>query len=341
MKIAFTSCFSATAYPVSQPVWAQIAAQQPNALVLLGDSVYNDVPPKPDEAGHSHPSESGYQDHAFAVHLHRRYQKQLGISEFARLIAQVPTYAIWDDHDFLWNDTGAADATRPANLGKALYSANLLSCWRQALRGTQAFPASVVDARVQNGYAPPLKASSYDAWMPGYSKVDLAPGVVLHLTDNRSWRGKEPGSMLGTAQKAQIQAVITAQPTAIHLLASGSTINASSENWLKYASDVQWLGTLAGQYRILVLSGDIHKNAWHSYPTNTTHQLFEATSSGAAIDFLGVNKTGKRNRLGRYEQRFGLLDIQSSHIEVSFFDQGSLDPSCPTRRIRADFSGVS
>lgn len=43
MNIAFTSCMSTRALAV-QPVWGQIASKHPDALVLLGDSVYMDVP---------------------------------------------------------------------------------------------------------------------------------------------------------------------------------------------------------------------------------------------------------------------------------------------------------
>ena len=42
MKLAFTSCMSFTVF-AQQPVWDQIAAQRPDRLLLLGDSVYTDI----------------------------------------------------------------------------------------------------------------------------------------------------------------------------------------------------------------------------------------------------------------------------------------------------------
>ena len=103
-KLAFTSCASATAYPHSQPVWAQIAAESPDALVLLGDSIYIDVP-----------GQVPLGDHEFAVHVHQLYQRQLAIPEFRALVARVGlrSFAIWDDHDFLWNDVLGKEARRP------------------------------------------------------------------------------------------------------------------------------------------------------------------------------------------------------------------------------------
>jgi hypothetical protein len=46
LKIAFASCATAQYFP-SQPVWTHITAQSPDVLVLLGDSVYFDVPVDP------------------------------------------------------------------------------------------------------------------------------------------------------------------------------------------------------------------------------------------------------------------------------------------------------
>jgi glyoxylase-like metal-dependent hydrolase (beta-lactamase superfamily II) len=39
MKIAFTSCMSFTVF-AQQPVWDQIAAQRPDRLLLLGDTLH-------------------------------------------------------------------------------------------------------------------------------------------------------------------------------------------------------------------------------------------------------------------------------------------------------------
>ena len=42
MKIAFASCMCTRVFS-DQPVWEQVAAQKPDRLVLLGDSVYLDI----------------------------------------------------------------------------------------------------------------------------------------------------------------------------------------------------------------------------------------------------------------------------------------------------------
>ena len=69
MRIAFASCMSAQVFP-QQPVWDWIAARNPDGLVLLGDSIYLDVP-----LDGPHPS--AMDDDSFARHALQRYQAQL------------------------------------------------------------------------------------------------------------------------------------------------------------------------------------------------------------------------------------------------------------------------
>lgn len=54
--------------------------------------------------------------------------------------------------------------------------------------------------------------------------------------------------------------------------------------------------------------------------------LWEATSSGAAVNFnpLGQPEPG-RDILGSYTERFGLLDISQSGVEVRFYAHGAPD----------------
>lgn len=67
MRIAFASCIATAVFP-RQPVWAWIQAAAPDFLVLLGDSIYLDVP-----ITTVHPSTMS--DQEFAEHLHRQYSQ--------------------------------------------------------------------------------------------------------------------------------------------------------------------------------------------------------------------------------------------------------------------------
>ena len=82
--IAFGGCAGYT--PANERMWDTIAAHAPQALLLLGDNVYIDLPEQP----------GPFHDYAY-------YQRQ-SRPEFRRLVSSTPVYAIWDDHDAAFDD---------------------------------------------------------------------------------------------------------------------------------------------------------------------------------------------------------------------------------------------
>ena len=87
-RIAFGSC---NHHLAPQHMWAQIAAQRPQAFLLIGDNVYGDTNWDAD-------AELGSLRSAYAV--------QAAHPEFAEFRAKVPMMVTWDDHDFGLNDAG-------------------------------------------------------------------------------------------------------------------------------------------------------------------------------------------------------------------------------------------
>ena len=91
------------------------------------------------------------------------------------------------------------------------------------------------------------------------------------------------------------------------------------ENWMDCASEHKKLLALAAEFRILMLSGDIHENriappyAKPGAPPGG-RCMFEITSSGAAL------RTGVT--LGALQCNWGLLDIDSTTIRVQLSQLG-------------------
>jgi alkaline phosphatase D len=79
IRIAFGGC--ARYWPDHELVWDTIRIRRPDAFMILGDNVYLDIP---DRTGPFH-------DYT--------YDQRQARPEFRRLVAGVPVYAIWDDHD--------------------------------------------------------------------------------------------------------------------------------------------------------------------------------------------------------------------------------------------------
>ena len=82
--IAFGGCAGYT--PANERMWDTIATHAPQALLLLGDNVYIDLPEQP----------GPFHDYTY-------YQRQ-SRPEFRRLVSSAPVYAIWDDHDAAVDD---------------------------------------------------------------------------------------------------------------------------------------------------------------------------------------------------------------------------------------------
>ncbi len=83
-RLAFGGCAGYT--PAAEKIWLKILEEDPDALFLLGDNVYVDLPEMP----------GPFHDYTY----YRRYSRP----EYRELISRVPVYAIWDDHDAAIDD---------------------------------------------------------------------------------------------------------------------------------------------------------------------------------------------------------------------------------------------
>lgn len=313
MKIAFTSCMCAQVFK-DQPVWEQIAVHQPEHLVLLGDSIYLDiaVPAYPGNPGLPISPQDMDED-TFMRHLFARYTAQLDQPQFAGLVRQMPpgsVFSIWDDHDFLWNDACGAEYTQGMiQRRKVMLSTAYQEAYRHALAQSLApgsFPDSYIDAAFLDPGQPPLTTPS----------INLGSKIRLHLSDGRTYRTRtwlisdSKRTLFGREQQERIGSAIKSEPDAIHLFASGSTLS----GWKHYHTDLQWLKKLAAKSRILVLSGDIHRNDVDIVQGTGGFPIHEATASGAAVCYAVV--------LGKKQENFGLLEIDENNLSVQLFHKG-------------------
>jgi alkaline phosphatase D len=89
-RFAFGSCNHQSA---SQHMWDQIARQNPQAFLMIGDNVYGD---------------NAWDGDAALESLRVSYAEQAAHPEFAAFRARFPMMATWDDHDYGLNDKGAS-----------------------------------------------------------------------------------------------------------------------------------------------------------------------------------------------------------------------------------------
>ncbi len=307
MRIAFVSCVFTRVFG-SQPVWDWIRAQQPDQLVLLGDSLYLDL------KGPQDPRDMD--DAAFAQHLLTLYQELLAQPQFAALVKSLPAgavHAIWDDHDFLWNNACGAEM-HPVHSVKLRCSTVLHEAFRRALARRLAlgsFPAHLAAANLHN----PALASQVPLSTPS---IALPENTWLHLSDGRTHRtrtwllAESKRTLLGRVQRDALSAAVRAAPQALHLLASGSTL----AGYARYERDWRWLTGLAAQHRLLVLSGDLHRNALDAFHAGGL-PLHESTSSGAAVRDAVI--------VGASRQNHGLLDVDVHTVTTRLYKRNVLE----------------
>lgn len=227
MKLAVASC-AKLQQTNPQPVWAEIMAERPDVLLLLGDNIYLD------KDNHSVPA-------ALAAELRARYRDQFAEPNFGALLSDLRArggelLAIYDDHDFLGNDRYGGDHD-PA-LGIAA---------RQEF--VRAFEPARTGEDVYN-----------------LRRIGPADIVVLDARFYRrspSQSGGDRDAVLGAKQWAWFEQAVAAS-TADYLVVASSTTGHTwgNESWEQYPGAFARLRSLLGGRRgALLLTGDVHRNA--------------------------------------------------------------------------------
>ena len=283
MKIAFASCTNLDHYP-EQTVWADIAAQQPDYLFLLGDNIYMDFWPKLGEP-------EKWPVDRFEREMRQRYTEQWAQPHFAALLAQVRqrqgqgggVYGTWDDHDFAWDDANG----RHVELAKKRIAARLFAEFMQT---------PVSDNGIQ--HAVPL----HHAGQP--------VGKAIFL-DTR-WHRDEPGDhndLLGEDQFRFLQAELL-HPLPLTLICAGTPQRRKGAGWAGYKRDLLRFRQLLGKRKTIMLSGDLHENEFN--PPSGDTEMYEIVSSGAAV---------KKAKLIGKRRNHGLLDWTPQRTRITLFDK--------------------
>jgi alkaline phosphatase D len=228
-----------------QDIFAPIALFRPDLFLFLGDNHYGD---------------------ATQLDSHRWHELNLRASGRGPLLASVPTLAIWDDHDFLGNDS---DGT---------YTGGDVA--RRAFTELWANPAYGEDGEgvyFRHSYG------DVDFFMlDGRSDRDPQDGTV--------WFGDPEGrpSLLGARQTTWLLEQLRASTATFKVVAVGSqwTTNGNADSWASFLEARDAIFDAIAEYRIegvVLLSGDRHRSEFRLLPRpETAYALPELTSSPMA-----------------------------------------------------------
>ena len=313
-RIAFGSCAEAGK---PQPVWDPILARKPDLFVFLGDNIYADT-----------------RDMAA---MKREYAKLAAQPGFAKLRADTPVVAIWDDHDFGENDAGGdypqKDASRQVFLDFWEEPADSPRRDRDGVYAAYVFgpPGRRVqvilpDLRYnRTAMLPAEYPGGYEAWARKRAATGLPlPGPYVRNPDPKA-------TMLGERQWQWLEHQLEV-PAELRLFGSSVQVLADFtgwEAWANFARDQDRLFDVIRRKRangVIFLSGDIHYAELSKREVNMPYPLWDLTSSGLTEEWRVPTPNANRASEVVADANFGFIDVHwkdaDTRVELGIIDAG-------------------
>lgn len=243
-SVAFGSCCRIQ-FDRNQPIFDVVQRLEPNMFFWLGDNIYADT------------EDSGA--------LSELYTRQRVVEKLEPLLRSTPQLAIWDDHDFGYNDSD----------GLSPFKAEAL----RLFRSYWANPGSGTDGA------------------PGIWFKQSYGGVDFFFLDGRYYRAAstDPDSpaktMLGPVQKAWLKAELLKSRAPFKVLVSGggwsSAEKGDGDSWAVYQNERNEIFDFIRDRRIdgvLCISGDSHMGELNCIPRSAQggYDIYDMCSSPLA-----------------------------------------------------------
>jgi alkaline phosphatase D len=281
-------CFGACARETKdQPIWDAILAKQPELFVFLGDNIYADTTDPQVMA--------------------KAYAALAAKPGFRKLKASIPIRAIWDDHDYGANDSGADYAMKD--------EARRQFCdfWGEGPDSPRRSQEGGVFASYLFGppgqrvqlILPDLRWNKTPVTPPGGFFAVATKYLAAKITGRGARGAYRPvtdraATMLGAAQWAWLERQFQ-EPADLRIIGSSLQVLSPHEQ--------QRLEALIGAAaNVVLLSGDVHYAELTRAERAGAPPLWELTSSG--LTEVWPNLPPNDRRAGTYRGRnFGLVEI--------------------------------
>lgn len=293
-RIAFGSCNHQNA---SQHMWAQIAAQQPQLFLMIGDNVYGDA---------------GWDADAGLESLRSAYALQASHPEFAGFRAKFPMMATWDDHDFGLNDAGGSFPMR--RWGEELFE----TFWgsSDAVRTRDGiYDSSITGPEGKRVQVILLDTRFFRSDLKRAEWTKDRPPLGGYVPDDNPAK-----TVLGAEQWAWLKAEL-AKPADLRIVVSSTQVITQAhqfEGWTNFPAErAKLLDVLAGREAsgLVLLSGDRHAAGIYKVE-HGGETMWELTSSSLNLAFGNDNdrSTAREPDAARVtkffsEENYGLIDI--------------------------------
>jgi alkaline phosphatase D len=312
-RLAFGACARQNK---DQPIWDEVLKVAPELFVFLGDNVYGDT---------HDPAE-----------LRAKYAALGAKPGFQKLKASTPMLAMWDDHDYGKNDSGAEHPTKHES------RAAFCDFWEEPAdspRRTQdggIFASTMIGppGREVQFILPDLRWNRTKLRRPGGFPLVAGTWIAGQIFRSAEVKGPyrpsrdETATMIGEAQWAWLEAEFQ-KPAALRILGSSLQVLARGsgwEAWENFPKDAARLEKLIGDAtNVVLLSGDVHYGEISKRDRANAPPLWELTSSGLTeSDPSLIN----HRRVSVYDKgpNFGVVEIDwTAHsVKLQVIDGGGV-----------------
>jgi alkaline phosphatase D len=282
---------------LAQPIWQTILSDRPDFHLFGGDNVYASEQPWSLEQ------------------LREAYAMAATHEGMAQLMRNVPYMAMWDDHDYGFNDGGAEFA------GKQGSKQALLDFFKIAQNHALRSREGLYDAQIIGAGERRIQIIMLDTrWFRSTLSRPLVPGLPgqeRYIPDPSPEK-----TMLGEAQWRWLEDQLK-QTAQIRLIYSGIQVLAHGHGWERWGNlplERQRLLDLIARTKaqgVILLSGDRHIGALYKETEAAPYPLWEMTSSGLTHAWARASEAGP-NRMGDLVRtnHYGLVDLNWVKSEV-------------------------
>lgn len=288
IRIAFGSCAHEDD---PQPMLDVAIAQQPDLFLYLGDNIYGDTENMDT--------------------LRAKYARLAARPEFQRLRAAVPIQAVWDDHDYGWNDAGRHYPFQEES--KQVF----LDFWRVPKGNARYDHPGIYGVEYLEKAGKRIQILLLDTRTFRDDLILRAKeDTLLHKNDYVP-NDNPDSTFLGATQWSWLEEQLR-QPADARIVASSNQFGHSYNGWESWTNvpheRQRFLDLIKSTKasRVFFLSGDVHWGEISRLETPGLYPIYDVTSSGITSTWYNIepndNRVGKaiaQNNIGVVEFSFG------------------------------------
>ena len=303
-RVAFGSC---TRHMRDQPIWDAVVEADPDLFIHLGDAIYPDV--NDEETALIDP----WPNPGSVARIEAAYAKAAGHPEFTRLSENVPTMAVWDDHDYGVNDGDREFALKEETQGLFLDFFGEPADSRR--RSTPGIYDSQVFGREGHRVQVILLDVRYFRSPPAPDTRSDEEKQALNIAGRYAPSVDPDATVLGADQWEWLEEQLR-QPAEVRLLVSGYPVvptELGRDAWGNFPLERQRLFDLIGETGangVIFLSGDVHFSEI-SQSDEGPYPMTDFTSSPLAAPSVGNESLANLHRISDTyaEDNFGLVEM--------------------------------